>query len=96
MYVGIMKIEFRFHVVCSIKDKRKLINRIKMKVSSRFKVSIAEIADQEYYNSTVIGVTFICNKKDHAVSKGQNIITFLENNESDIFHDYDLVVEEYV
>jgi len=96
MYVGIMKIEFRFHVVCSIKDKRKLINRIKMKVSSRFKVSIAEIDDQELYNSTVIGITLSSNKKDHAVSKGQNIITFLENNESDVFHDYDLVVEEYV
>jgi len=67
-----------------------------MKVSSRFKVSIAEIDDQEYYNSSVIGVAFISNKKDHAVSKGQNIIAFLENNESDIFHDYDLVVEEYV
>lgn len=95
MFIGIMKIELHFSPVSSIKDKRKIINRIKMKIASRFKVSIAEVDDQDYYNSSVLGLSFISNTKNHANSRGQNIITFLENNESDIFHNYNLLIEEY-
>ena len=90
-----MKIQLNFSPVSSIKDKRKIINRIKMKIASRFKVSIAEVDDQDYYNSSILGLSYISNTKNHANSRGQNIITFLENYESEIFHDYNLLIEEY-
>ena len=95
MFIGIMKIQLNFSPVSSIKEKRKIINRIKMKISSRFKVSIAEIDDQDYYNSSVLGLSYISNTRNHANSRGQKIITFLENNESEIFHNYNLLIEEY-
>jgi uncharacterized protein len=95
MFIGIMKIELRFHPVSSLKEKRSIINRVKMKLAARFKISIAEVDDQELYNSSVLGVCFISNTKDHAASRGQNLITFLEKFESDIFYDYNLIVEEY-
>ncbi len=95
MFVGIIKIELRFHPVHSIKQKRSIVSRVKTKIASRFKVSVAEIEDQDLYNSSVIGICFVSNKRDHAVSKGQKITTFLEDTESDIFHDYDLLIEEY-
>jgi uncharacterized protein len=95
MFVGIMKIELRIHVVSSLKDKRSIINRVKMKLASRFKISIAEVDDQELYNSSVLGVCFISNTKDHATSRAQNVITFLEKFESDVFYDYNMIVEEY-
>lgn len=95
MFIGIMKIQLNFSPVSSIKDKRKIINRIKMKIASRFKVSIAEVDDQDYYNSSILGLSYISNTKNHANSRGQNIITFLENYESEIFHDYNLLIEEY-
>ena len=90
-----MKIQLNFSPVSSIKDKRKIINRIKMKIASRFKVSVAEVDDQDYYNSSILGLSYISNTKNHANSRGQNIITFLENYESEIFHDYNLLIEEY-
>jgi uncharacterized protein len=95
MFVGIMKIELRFHPVSSLKEKRSIVNRVKMKTASRFKVAVSEVDDQELYNSSVLGLSFISNTKDHATGKGQNIVAFLEKNESDIFYDYNLVVEEY-
>jgi hypothetical protein len=95
MFIGIMKIQLNFSPVSSIKEKRKIINRIKMKIASRFKVSIAEVDDQDYYNSSVLGLSYISNTKNHANSRGQNIITFLENYESEIFHNYNLLIEEY-
>lgn len=95
MFVGIMKLELRFAPVASIKEKRKIVNRIKMKVAARFKVCTAEVDDQDYYNSSVIGVTYISNTRDHAVSKGQKITQFLEEYESHIFYDSAVIVEEY-
>jgi uncharacterized protein len=95
MFVGILKIELRFHPVSSIKEKRNMVNSVKEKIRSRFKTAIAEVDDQDLYNSSVIGISYISNSRNHAVTKGQNIITFLESNESEIFHDYNLLVEEY-
>lgn len=95
MFVCIIKIELRFPPVPSIKDKRRIVNSIKMKIFSRFKILPAEVDDQELYNSSVIGLSFISLTRDHCVSKGQKIITFMETRESEYFYDYDLVVEEY-
>jgi len=95
MFVGIMKIELRFHTVFSLKEKRAIINRVKNKILARFKVSIAEVDDQKLYNSSVLGISYISLKRDHSVSKGQNIVRYLEENESDIFYDYNMLVEEY-
>ena len=90
-----MKIELRFHTVYSLKDKRSIVNSVKQKIFSRFKTSISEIEDQDLYNSSVLGLTFVSNKKNHAVTKGQNIVSYLENHQSDIFYDYNLLIEEY-
>lgn len=95
MFVGILKIELRFHPVSSIKEKRSIVNSVKEKIRVRFKTSIAEVDDQDLYNSSVIGVVFISNTHNHAIARGQKIVDFLENYESEFFHDYNLLVEEY-
>lgn len=95
MFVAIMKIELRFPPVSSIKEKRNIVNSVKMKIFASFKVSVAEVDDQELYNSSVIGISFICLKRDHCVSKGQKIVKFLETNSSEIFYDYDMIIEEH-
>jgi uncharacterized protein YlxP (DUF503 family) len=95
MFVSIMKIELRFPPVSSIKDKRKIVNSVKMRIFSHFKVPAAEVDDQDLYNSSLLGLSFVSLKKDHSVSKAQKIVKFLEENASEVFYDYDLVVEEY-
>jgi uncharacterized protein len=90
-----MKIELRFPPVPSIKDKRKIVNSVKMRIFSRFKVSIAEVDDQDLYNSALLGLSFVSLKKDHCVSRSQKIIDFLEENHSEVFNDYDIIIEEY-
>lgn len=90
-----MKIDLKIHAAFSLKEKRKVVNSIKHKLSARFKVAVAEVDDQEFHNSAIIGVSFISMKKPHAVTRGQNIVTFLEENASDVFNDYSFIVEEY-
>jgi uncharacterized protein len=95
MFVCIMKIELRFPPVSSIKDKRKIVNSVKMKIDSRFKVAVAEVDDQDLYNSALLGLSFVSLHRDHSVSKGQKIVKFLEVNMSEFFYDYNMIVEEY-
>ncbi|OHD29223.1 MAG: hypothetical protein A2086_16660 [Spirochaetes bacterium GWD1_27_9] len=95
MFVCIMKIELRFHVVSSIKEKRNIVNSVKNKLAAHFKLSVAEVDDIDLYNSSILGLTFVSLKKDHCITKSQKIIEFLEKNNSDVFFDYDRVVEEY-
>lgn len=90
-----MKIELRFHVVSSIKEKRNIVNSVKNKLAAHFKLSVAEVDDIDLYNSSILGLTFVSLKKDHCITKSQKIIEFLEKNNSDVFFDYDRVVEEY-
>jgi uncharacterized protein YlxP (DUF503 family) len=90
-----MKIELRFPPVPSIKDKRKIVNSVKMKIFSHFKIPAAEVDDQELYNSSVIGLSFVSLKKDHCVSKGQKIISFIGEHQPEYLYDHDMIVEEY-
>lgn len=90
-----MKIDLRIHTVFSIKEKRQLVNSIKSRLASRFKVAVAEVEDQDLYNSALLGLCFISLKKNDAVAKVQNIVKFLEDNVSDVFNDYNYVIEEY-
>jgi len=90
-----MKIELMFPPVSSIKDKRKIVNSVKMKVLSHFKIPVSEVDDQELYNSSVLGLAFVTIKNDHCISKSQKIVTFLEEHCSDVFYDHDILIEEH-
>ena len=95
MFVGIIKIELRMNTVFSLKDKRKIVSSVKNKLAARFKISVSEVEDQKLYNSSVLGLSFVSLKRNHAVTKGQNIIRFMEDYVSDVFHDYNMIIEEY-
>lgn len=95
MFVGVMKIELRFPPVASLKDKRKIVNRVKMKLAAKYKFSVSEVEDQALYNSAVLGLSFVSLKKDHALTRCNKIVEYLETNESDVFYDYSSLVEEY-
>jgi uncharacterized protein YlxP (DUF503 family) len=95
MFVAIIKIELSLPGVESIKEKRNILNSVKLKIQNRFKAAVAEVDYQDVHTAALIGVTFISIKRDHAVSRGQKIITFLEEYHSDVFADYDMLIEEY-
>lgn len=95
MFVGIMKIELRFPPVASLKDKRKIVNRVKMKLAAKYKISVSEVEDQALYNSSVLGLSFVSLKRDHALTRCNKIVEFLEENESDVLYDYNSIIEEF-
>ncbi len=61
MVVGILSIELRIDGAFSLKDKRAVLNRLRDRVRDKFNVAVAEVGDQDVWNSAVIGVAAISN-----------------------------------
>ncbi len=61
MVVGILSIELRIDGAFSLKDKRAVLNRLRDRVREKFNVAVAEVGDQDVWNSAVIGVAAISN-----------------------------------
>lgn len=47
MIIGTLKIEFRLHGICSIKEKRGIANSLKQKLRNKFNVALSEVDGQD-------------------------------------------------
>ncbi len=61
MTVGIARLTFHLHGNRSLKGKRKVVKSLVEKCRHRFNASVAEIADQDLYQRSTIGVAIIGN-----------------------------------
>ena len=59
MVVGVLKLSFHIPHARSLKDKRRVVQRIRDRVRSRFDVSIAEVAEQDRLQLAVFGVSVV-------------------------------------
>lgn len=79
MHVGVMKLTFRLAENHSLKGKRQVIKSIISRLRNQFDVSVAEVDDNDKWQSSVIGVCCISN--DSTVISGvfSNILNFIED-----------------
>lgn len=80
MIVGTMKMTFHAPWVHSLKEKRMIVKSICGKVGSKFNVSIAEVEQQDLWQSIVLGIACVTNETGHADSILDNILHFVESN----------------
>ncbi|NLP31256.1 MAG: DUF503 domain-containing protein [Clostridiales bacterium] len=80
MVVGIIRIKIRIAWSHSLKEKRKVVKSICAKVQSKFKVSIAEVDEQDTHQIIVLGIAYVTNGNAHADSIASNIVNFIEGN----------------
>ena len=79
MTVGIVRVVFRLHGNQSLKEKRRVVKSIVDKSRHRFNVSVAEVGDQDVYQSTVIGVAVIGSDGRVLNSLLDRIVAFMES-----------------
>ncbi len=65
MFVGVLRLTFHIPHARSLKDKRRVVQKFRDRVRSRFDVSIAEVSDQDLHQRAVFGVAVVSG--DHAV-----------------------------
>jgi len=68
----------------SLKNKRSVVQGMLKKIRNRFNVSVAEIDGLDKWQQAVVGITIISNSAVILEKTHSDIISFIENNYSDV------------
>ena len=83
MNVGVAKITLRLAGSFSLKDKRRVVNSVRDRVRSKFNVAVAEVDQNDAWQTAVIGVTCVSNNVRHADQTLDNVLSFIESDRPD-------------
>jgi uncharacterized protein YlxP (DUF503 family) len=61
MRVGVLRVHFMIHDSRSLKEKRMVMRSVKDRLVSRFNVSVAEVGENDKWQSAEIGVATVGN-----------------------------------
>lgn len=64
----------------SLKEKRRVIKSLKERVQNKFKVSIAEVGDNNLWQNAQLGISFVCVDGARAERILSSILGFIEAN----------------
>ena len=78
MVVGICRLDLRISANNSLKGKRRILKRIIERVKNKFNVSIAEVGNNDLWQSSQIGFCMVGNDKRFINSALDKIIYFIE------------------
>jgi len=78
MYVGICKLVLIIPGSDSLKGKRQVVRSIKDRVSSKFKVAIAETGDLDLWQRAEMGICAVGNDHSHVNAVLDNVTRFVE------------------
>jgi uncharacterized protein YlxP (DUF503 family) len=80
MILGTAQLSIQIPEAHSLKDRRRVVKSIVERVRARFDVAIAEIDDQQYWQSARIGLVAVSNSSKHVDEVVQQVIGFVEQN----------------
>ncbi len=77
MIIGVCQLTFQLYASDSLKDKRRVVRAIIDRTRARFNVAVAEVADQDTWESCVIGITCVSTDTRHANSMLDKVTSFI-------------------
>ena len=92
MVIGICHLDLILHENHSLKGKRRVVKSIIGRVKSKFNVSIAEVGDQDLWQSAQIGFCIAGNEKRFINSSLDKIIHFIEVTNSAEIKDVEMEI----
>ncbi len=88
MIIGVLTIELFLGEASSLKDKRKIIKSVVDRIRARFNVSVAEVGDQDIWQRSTIGISFVSCDQAHVHKVFAAIIRFVEARGDVLITDY--------
>lgn len=86
MNVGILTVEIHLKDSASLKDKRRVLRRLKDRLKNGFNVSVAEVEDMDKWQKAVLAIAAVSNDKRHLSGYMDNIMDFIrEENRMTVF-----------
>ena len=87
MVIGTLQITVLVPDSQSLKDKRMVVRSITSRVRHAFAVAVAEVGDQDTWQSAVIGVACVSNNARHADEVCQKVLAYVENDADGVVGD---------
>ena len=84
MHVGICQVELRLPENQSLKGKRQVVKSIIARLQNTYKVSVAEVDNQELWQLTTLGIACVSNQRRHADDTLSNVVRFIVRNYPDV------------
>lgn len=95
MVVSMIQFIFELPESQTIKDKRRVINSVRDRLRTKFKLSCAEVDLNDAVRFAQMGAALVSNSKDHGEKVMQNVLAFLENEMYLKMHDAEIHSEIY-
>jgi uncharacterized protein len=80
MIVSTLRVKLYAPACHSLKDKRMIVKSILQRSRNKFNISIAEIEEQDYHQTIVIGVACVSNSRVQANAVLDEVMRFIEEN----------------
>ena len=78
MVVGVCCLRLALHGVFSLKEKRSIVKKIIERTRNKFPVSIAEVGDNDMWQSAKIGFSVVANDRSYVNSCMDRVIDYIE------------------
>jgi uncharacterized protein YlxP (DUF503 family) len=79
MNLGYCSLKFFLHGNSSLKGKRKVIRAIKDRLRNKFNVSVAEVGDQDVWQSLHLGIAAVSADAQYLDGLLQQVVNFVDN-----------------
>lgn len=79
MKIGCCQLKFHLHGNHSLKGKRKVVSSMKDRVRSKFNVSIAEVGDNDIWQSIELGVAAVGPDPKYIDGLIKQVVDYLDN-----------------
>ena len=78
MYVGCCSIKFFLHGNHSLKGKRRIVRILKDRLKNKFNISVAEIGDQDIWQSLHIGIVAVNSDPKYLEGQMNKVVDAIE------------------
>ena len=78
MVIGTLTVTLQVPDSTSLKDKRQVVRSLTARIRQRFNVAVAEVEDQNLWQSAVIGIACVSADGRHADEMCQKVLRFVD------------------
>ena len=90
MVVGILQVDLSIPGADSLKSKRMVLRSLKDRIRREFNVSIAEVADNDQWQSASLAIAVVSNDKRFANQVLSKVVDLIEATHDSVVDDYRL------
>ena len=83
MHIGACVVTLHLDASGSLKDKRHVVRSLQDRLRRQFNVAVAEVEEQDAWQTAVLGLTVVSNEAGHAARQIERIVETIEQTRLD-------------